>query len=192
MTSERRRFFRIDSEIAVNVEPLTSDESPTLESLEKQRPRAFGLLADIHDIAREAEVALRQIQARDSAVADFCRSIDKRLELLTRFVAVNALSDPVPQRVVSLSGNGMRFFSEQSLQPGQAVRIEMLLPDLGAAILCYGEVVDCKTVDGGFQIALTFTVIREADRDAIVRHVLAKESERLRLLRHQNKQGESV
>ncbi|RMH45402.1 MAG: PilZ domain-containing protein [Gammaproteobacteria bacterium] len=187
MQQERRQYFRIASQVAVHVEPVEGNKHVSLEMLEQERPKAFALVNDVNQIAMEAERLVRQLDRTDPTVAEFCRNIDKRIQLLTRFIALQALSDPVEQKLVSISGNGLRFTTDKAFEKGQVVRVELMLPDSGSTILCFGEVVDTRKVDDGFEIAVTFTVISEADRDAIIRHVLTREAE---LLRNKKESGE--
>lgn len=188
MQQERRQYFRIASQVAVHVEPVEGNKHVSLEMLEQERPKAFALVNDVNQIAMEAERLVRQLDRTDPTVAEFCRNIDKRIQLLTRFIALQALSDPVEQKLVSISGNGLRFTTDKAFETGQVVRVELMLPDSGSTILCFGEVVDTRKVDDGFEIAVTFTVISEADRDAIIRHVLTREAE---LLRNKKESGET-
>lgn len=188
MQQERRQYFRIASQVAVHVEPVEGNKHVSLEMLEQERPKAFALVNDVNQIAMEAERLVRQLDRTDPTVAEFCRNIDKRIQLLTRFIALQALSDPVEQKLVSISGNGLRFTTDKAFEKGQVVRVELMLPDSGSTILCFGEVVDTRKVDDGFEIAVTFTVISEADRDAIIRHVLTREAE---LLRNKKESGET-
>ncbi len=188
MQQERRQFFRIASQVAVHVEPVEANKHVSLAVLEQERPKAFALVNEVNQIAMDAERLVRQLDRTDPTVAEFCRNIDRRIQLLTRFIALQALSDPVEQKLVSISGNGLRFTTDKAFEEGQVVRVELMLPDSGSTILCFGEVVDTRKVDDGFEIAVTFTVISEADRDAIIRHVLTREAE---LLRNKKESGET-
>ncbi|TSA46850.1 MAG: PilZ domain-containing protein [Deltaproteobacteria bacterium] len=87
----------------------------------------------------------------------------------------------LPFKFVSLSGNGMRFSSQQCYSLGDILECKMILTlQKSAAIYTYGEVVRVGNQSNGYFINVSFTAIDHTIRDKIVRFVFETEREMIR------------
>ena len=84
---------------------------------------------------------------------------------------------------VELSGGGLRFAAKLSEeQEGEDALVELMLPGTPPRLVrAIGRVVSRSSEDGVDEVAVSFRVIDERDREAIVK--FAHEVERMQLLR---------
>ena len=80
------------------------------------------------------------------------------------------------QRVVNLSGSGIKFTGQMEHFKGDLLRIYLSIPERSHAIVTEAKVIRVDTefgVSGGSNasIACTFTTISESDRESLIRHV---------------------
>ncbi len=178
---DRRQFYRIEDKVPLHLTLMANMKvAPSLSKLEEEIPSSFQLVNQLQEIEFEASVTLSSLQLTEPAVAEYLRTLNKRLDLIGGYIAEQKFTELQNYETVSLSGNGFRLNAERKFDQNSIVLIEMLLPNSRTGIHCYGEVVECQKIDDSFSIAVTFETIRESDREAIIRHVIRQESKLIR------------
>ena len=181
--AERREYFRIKNWIIINFEPIDSiQDAPDLDgSGAKSSPR-ISLLQELSRLENENQAYLGSLTDKQSQLGNYLINMNKKMELLTRFVIESLSGDQNELREVDISGGGIRFKSLTPQPIDQLLTLEIVLVPECVGILAYGRVVDCKKLEDTphHEIALVFVKLREADRDAIVKHVFKIQSEQLR------------
>jgi PilZ domain len=93
----------------------------------------------------------------------------------------------VTQQQVNLSGNGLRFTIENPLYVGQAIGLELHLPESDGEMLVMGvgRVVRVSQTERHEQeAALELTELQESEEDKIIRFCLAEQRKQLRMKVH--------
>lgn len=184
---DRRQFYRIQDKVPLHITAINGQTTaPTIDQLEQEIPSSFQLINQLQEIETEASLNLSSLQSSEPAIAEYLRSLNKRLELIGGYIAEQKFSELKNSESVSLSGNGIRINSDENIQMDSVVLIEMLLPNTKTGIHCYGKVVESIKKDQHYSIAITFETIRENDREAIIRHVIRQESKLIRAAREDN------
>jgi len=112
------------------------------------------------------------------------------------FIIDQLCSTSVPQhtygnKVIEISGSGLRFLSQESFPVGALIRVELILPDsLQFRIEFIGEVMrierreekDIFEDDGGV-VAARYAQIDEESRDAIIKTVFKRQRQLIRMER---------
>ena len=85
-------------------------------------------------------------------------------------------SQDLSQRVVNLSGSGIKFTGQMEHFKGDLLRIYLSIPERTQPIVTEAKVIRVDTEFGGSggsnsSIACTFTTISESDRESLIRHV---------------------
>ena len=148
----------------------------------------FTVMSSLAAISAQMAVSMRRIEQRDPDVAQYLNALDRKIEVLGRaFLAdENELlaQDAIP---VNLSAGGMGMDVREQYAPGDFLEIKMLLFPSFTGVLTYGEVVDCEPVaedcvsDGyRFHLRVSFSHMREQDRDILIRHIIRRQSNELR------------
>ncbi len=196
---ERRRFFRIDDSVHMTLKPVPGDEvEQRLQSLGQSANGSFNLMTGLGAIGQRAAASLRRIELKDPDVADYLKAIDRKLELIARaMLAEDVDIAHQPARAVNLSGGGMAVHSREAMEEGAVLEIKMMLLPSFTGIITYGTLVDCQAlphdeVEDGFAylLRIDFSFMRDADRDALIRHILLKQAQWLRVRREERESQE--
>lgn len=187
--SERRAYFRVDDAIRLGLRPVPPEELGRLdERLEHDLANSFTVMSSLAAISGEMVVNMRRIENSDPDVAAYLKALDRKIEVLGRALTAgdNDLVEQ-PAHPVNLSAGGMGVLVDERYEPGQVLEIRMLLFPSFTGILMFGDVIDCEPVtepdrDSGYsyRMRISFTHMREQDRDLLIRHVLRCQSNELR------------
>jgi hypothetical protein len=108
--------------------------------------------------------------------------LNKKLDMIIKAIGLQCEGfHSLPFRFVSLSGNGMKFSSQQRHSIGDILECKMILTlQQSAAIYTYGKVVRVGSQNNGYFINVRFTAIDTKIRDKIIRFVFETEREMIR------------
>lgn len=186
--SDRRKFFRINDTVFIEISSLDEDEAERLgnvirsplhndENQEKQQlnalQTAFNHLAD-------------QINQTDRDVARALRMLDEKINLISQTVRreqnTSNNSKPVD---VNLSGGGIAFLAAEKFSSKNAFEISIELRPSGDIIHAVAHVVACDKIldapkETPYHLRLVFTHMSECDRNFLVKHTLSRQAEALR------------
>lgn len=154
---ERRSYFRVRTRIAVRHRPVSEEEAQAFLSELASRREGPSLPID-------PVLALRLDRLE--------QKLDLVLATLRRDVEPPLGSEN--QQTVTLSGNGLEIVSDDDIEPGSEVLVELRIPAspprivraLARAVTGVGVAGESKG-----RLALAFEAIDENDREAIIRHV---------------------
>ncbi|TQV84431.1 PilZ domain-containing protein [Aliikangiella coralliicola] len=187
--NERREYFRIKNWIIINFEKIDEDQdNQDLDDFGFKSSPRISLLQELSRLETENQNYLGSLTDKQSQLGNYLINMNKKMELLTRFVIESLSGNKDELREVDISGGGIRFKSVDPHPIDQLLKLEIVLVPECVGLLAHGRVVDCKPIEGTphHEIALVFIKLREADRDAIVRHVFKIQSEQLRSQRPDN------
>ncbi len=132
------------------------------------------------------EVILAQFNAKPPSghhpQSECLRLLDKKLDaviemLVEQYKGFNYL----PFKYVTISGNGMRFSSNQLFKPGAILEFKMLLSlAQTSALIVYGKVRSVEKQTTGYYITVSFLKMNETIQDMIIRFVFEVERELIR------------
>ncbi len=82
---------------------------------------------------------------------------------------------------------GLKVTLPYELAIGQSVRLKLFLSEMACAVYCYAEViaVDSNSSQPDFITQLVYTMLREDDREILVKAALHEQSKQLRKLAEQ-------
>lgn len=174
---EQREYFRIDDEVGLDWRVLEVHAHAAL---------AAGLLEEtdlslrLQALSHQAAPFLAALRKRDADLAHYLHLLERQIELIARAVAGTA-PDTVPRQPVTLGGGGVDFPSATAVAPGSLLEVRLVLFPSHVSIHALAEVIHCQAAaPAGYRIGSRFTHISETARDALVRHTLELQSERLR------------
>ena len=185
-TDERREFFRIDDSIQVSLRVIQPSDVPL--DIDDQRLQAdrFTVMTRLQAISQRLSTVFHRIEQRDPDVADYLKALDEKVDLLGRsFLAAENELLGQPTRSVNLSAGGLALDTADLLAVGNLVEIKLLLLPSHTGVLAFGEVVGVEDAPDGdaaypHHVRINFTLIRSADQDALIRHIMRRQGEMLR------------
>lgn len=184
--SERRRYFRIDDDIIMNIRRL--DQKSVDSELDRfdQNRESFCFM-NTAELEKEQHLpALREIQENYPQIASYIGYLESRIDMLTKVFSNQHVEEDNTPSKVNISAQGIRFHSELIYDTDDFLEFRItLLPDhkrlliIGAVIWC---IEDTKvTTKDKHVTAVDFTYIHEADREVLVKHIHNKQLSKLRL-----------
>ncbi len=187
MSDERREYFRIDDEIALDYRLTDEDEIDALsERIHARFPDRFTVASSFSATSRQMAQALHKVQSQSPELVRCLQSIDQKLNMLAQlFVSEEMHLDQQPTREVNLSAGGLAFRSQHEIRTGSLLEMRMVLFPSLVGILTLSRVIHCARINDGnvqfpWQVAVNFEQLRESDRELLVRHVMAKQTRQLR------------
>jgi hypothetical protein len=189
MSDERRRYFRIEDQIILSWQPITSEEKTKgIERFargEIQYPDLagmyLGLEADLCD-------TIQAVSAKDPHIAEALELINRKVNLFIKKIPLDqttqTLLDEIPQ-FVNISASGLSFETPSFKNQGQDLKLEIVLLPEKIYILCYAKVVDCTQIENSsnYRMNVDFVAMRDEDTERLVQHIMRKEVEFLRARR---------
>jgi hypothetical protein len=188
MTTERRKYFRIQDTALVKYRVIQNDmlaherRGVYLNQIKAENARAalFGLETHLQEI-------FENIRRSDPPLVEAMELINRKINLLERVVSLE--QSPLDgddylehePKEINLSGGGMAIMAECPLAAGADLAIDLvLLPDHDPMRI-FGKVVDSRKIEGDqYNISISFEEIRQEDQDRLIQHVLRRQSEELR------------
>lgn len=193
MSDERREYFRIADEIALDYRPISEDEADQL--LERMRSRLvdrFTAASSFAATTRQMAHVIHKVQTDSPELARCLQAIDHKLNMIAQlFVSEEMGLNEQPTREVNLSAGGVAFRAQHEIRVGSMLELRMVLFPSLVGILTISRVIHCVRENNGnsqfpWQVAVEYEHLREADRELLVRHIMSKETEQLRALRSEN------
>jgi len=182
-SDERRQYFRIKNSLFMSYEPVVdgdSDSSP--KEISAKSLRSMHLLKELNSILEDNETFVKGLTYDDNKSKIYLDSLSKKVSDITRYLVKTLGVEYSELLEVDLSGGGIRFETNKNIDKHQSLKFDLVLVPEYYNLTTLGTVVDCQPLgsSGLFEVAISFTDIQEADRDAIVRHVFQRQSQQLR------------
>jgi hypothetical protein len=169
---DRRRYFRIEDRMGLLIVPVdAAEEARLIENLETPSSRA-GLLNDLHAIRERHLPERRALEYKFPTVAAYINVIESQIETLAQAIGDGEGFPSSADTEASISAQGLALDWMDALPLDSRVELRLTLFPDRVHIRALARVVRCDAADaGGYQIAVDFVHLREADREAIIRHV---------------------
>ena len=176
-SDERRNDFRADVPVCLSVDVPVGLSYESVNTAEAQLAQwQWDELAVTPDLVR-AMVDEKDLTIRDPLMLQVLTRIDWLLTSVLKTLGRDKeLKRAIPDFLtVNLSGSGIRFRSDQDLSVGSFLILRIILRPF-IPIQAVGKILRVRSIrdeeEDRFEIAAEFTEIAEADREAIIRHIL--------------------
>ena len=109
---EARQFFRIDDQIRLTFRLVDNNEltAPNYAfDVAAMDPKHHRLLTALHELNKGTEENLHKIADHNPLVANYLRSLEKKIQLLSRAIIYKSDPAAIPLRQVNISESGIAF-----------------------------------------------------------------------------------
>ncbi|MBT8433847.1 MAG: PilZ domain-containing protein [Gammaproteobacteria bacterium] len=183
MTDERRRYFRIEDEALVALEPI--DKATIDDRLEDfwTNEHAFSLRNN-YNFQIEQHIADRnKIDSRMPELGRYLRVLEQQVDLLTDKLLGDENDKAMTEKSVNLSAQGIAYYDDQAPEQDELVELKLKLLPSGFRLVIIARVVlvekDRCQDQGKHRISLDFENLHEADREILIKHMHNKQMESL-------------
>ena len=187
---DRRQFYRINDKISLNYRIIEFDHehqdgSKTEEEFNEfadMRNTLFCIDARLEDISTE----LTNVHP---LISEMLTLLNKKITLHEHLSGINTETTQLnTAREVNLSANGVAFETDEAIENGTNLRIEMIMFPENHYVPVYARVVSCRKLKGessAYSIAVEYVTISDKDEERIIHHILKKQAEELKLKREE-------
>jgi len=193
MSEERREYFRIDDEVALDYRLISPGEAELLrEKIKSRVVDRFTVASSFSATSRQMTHVIHKVQNQSPELARCLQAIDRKLNMLAQlFVSEEMDLHEQSTREVNLSAGGISFRSQQKIRIDSLLELRMVLFPSLVGILTVSRAVQCERVNDAnlkfpWQISVVYEHLRESDRELLVRHIMSKETQQLRSRRSEN------
>ena len=187
MSEERREYFRIDDEVALDYRPISEAEAERVrEKIQSRLVDRFTAASSFTATSRQMTHVIHKVQNQSPELARCLQMIDQKLNMIAKlFVSEEINLHEQPTREVNLSAGGIAFRVQHEIKIDKLLELRMVLFPSLVGVLTVSRVIQCERVDDGnlkfhWQISVVYEHLRETDRELLVRHIMSKETQQLR------------
>ncbi len=187
MNDERREYFRIADEIALDYRLISDDEADRLvEKIQSRQVDRFTAASSFAATTRQMTHVMHKVQSESAELARCLQAIDQKLNMVAQlFVTEEMELNEQPTREVNLSAGGVAFRAQHEIGMDSLLELRMVLFPSLVGILTVSRVIHCERINDDnrqfpWQIAVVYEHLRESDREHLVRHIMARETQQLR------------
>lgn len=187
MSEERREYFRIDDEIALDYRLIDEGEADILrERIRSRVVDRFTAASSFNTTSRQMSHVIHRVQTQSPELARCLQAIDQKLNMVAQlFVSEEMSLSTQVAREVNLSAGGVAFRAPERMEVGSLLELRMVIFPSMVGILTVSRVIQCEPVQDGnthlpWQVGVAYEDLRETDRELLVRHIMSKETEQLR------------
>ena len=193
MSEERREYFRIDDEVALDYRLISPGEAELLrEKIKSRVVDRFTVASSFTATSRQMTHVIYKVQNQSPELARCLQAIDQKLNMIAQlFVSEEMDLHEQSTREVNLSAGGISFRSQQEIRIDSLLELRMVLFPSLVGILTVSRAVQCERVNDAnlkfpWQISVVYEHLRESDRELLVRHIMSKETQQPRSRRSEN------
>lgn len=188
--SNRRRYFRIDDYLLLDVKRVES--SKRVELLEKFRridPRD-NYHRVFHDVAGEVDGLIAALGQQQPEVARVLRLLNRKIDLMESSIQERIPGDTLQSmQQVNLSASGMRFGCNEEFRVGDLLQIQMVFnPDyITLNLLADVVLVETPQVGADYQqrVRVDFDFPRQHDQEQLIHYIMKRQGEAMMREREQ-------
>lgn len=184
--AERRRFFRIDDRVAINVRILDKDKLSEAVAKSKGDRYRQGLLSQLEHESEKQLPQLRVVEKRYPEVARYLKFLEKKIDhLATSLVDPQPDVPNTPKNKVNISAQGIRFEYDRLIANGSYVELAMRLFPSRKCLVLFGRVIWCRENEEHengkpWTLAVDYIHIDEADKELLIKHIHGRQLDYLR------------
>jgi len=174
----RRKFYRGKITVPARWQPLTEEDSRLVfDGKGSELFKQADLLNPLDEILERAEPGTSEKQ-----ILRCLQLLNNKLDFIIEQIFLKERETPSSRGdVIEISGSGLKFTSEELIQKGTLLMMNLILPGTFEFQLeLISEVLRSEDVGGGFVIAAKILEIREETRDEIIKVVLQKQRKEIR------------
>ncbi|MCW8955996.1 MAG: PilZ domain-containing protein [Gammaproteobacteria bacterium] len=182
---ERRRFFRIEDEICLEVSEVTEQEYQNApDELVKVQQSAFALSATFATMNHNHIPMMNSIRTSFPEIAQYLDLMNRKIDSLSQHLLNEELLCSDKNKLkVNISASGIAFDSNQTYPLNQPLMLRLVLLPEKIGIEVFGRVVNIQSSADSSDIthiSVDFEHIRDTDQELLIKHNLNKQMQELR------------
>lgn len=182
-------FFTIEYEFSVNVSLLEKDKTYDYQSFLNQMPTPFKMASDMATLDQAALRPLQALSGVAGQLVDYLNHQAQKIDLLMGYILSQQVEEAHQYQGLTFGGGGITFSSDTKFDLEDYLELKIFIQDDNCAVYCFGEIIDIEQIDNTSVYKVIFHLIRDEDREILVRASLHKQSEQLKALAKKRQQS---
>ena len=187
-------FFSIEHPFSVNISLIDSNKIPDNKTFIQQIPLPFKIASDIVTLDQTALKPLQNIGNSANQLVEYLHHQTKKIDLLVGYIISQQDNEQQRFQGIKFGGGGIIFKTTQHFNLGDILELKIFLQNNTYAVYCIGEIIEYLDAEEKEekttklypkQYKVVFHLIREEDREALVRNSLHEQSKQLQALTKQ-------
>ena len=194
MSTERRRFFRIEDIVGLKTQVIEKQEVEKRLDKFWNDQHQFSIRNEFNYKLDQHQADLQAIKKKMPEMGRYLELLQEQLDLLTDKIISDKDRFITSETAVNISAQGISFISDEQVREDEIVELNLLLLPSKQKIVIFAKVINCNHIEGNpnqFNISLDFEHIHEADRELLVKHVHGKQLRSLGAARFEEKDQDS-
>lgn len=145
-------------------------------------------LIKLREISLQSSHILASIRKKNPDVGHYLALLDKKVDLLSQLVGdIKLGGELAPTHEVALGAEDIRFVTPDKLLPNEHLHLKVVLFPSHLCLQLRARVAQSEIKADGNHVKLEFEQIGETEHEALIRHLLEKQSAMLREQREHDK-----
>lgn len=180
---ERRRFFRIDDEVALSAVPIEDADSDARINDFWDNEHAFSIRNNFNYQIERHISDRNKIAMKMPELARYLGVLEAQIDRLTERLAGDDGEPDLASKSVNLSAQGIAYHDDSAPAPGSMVELTLKLVPSGLMLVVIARVIKLneglKDSEGSNRISLDFEQIHDADREILIKYIHSKQMKSL-------------
>jgi len=172
--NERREYFRVKDTVLLRYRPI--DQTNALANIVPAQFNSklnHSLVKELQNIESENGKYLRLIGEENRDLEAYLKGLNKKIDLIAgKLMDGEALLPDQEKQIVILSEGGLSFHCDNEIALDSYLALELILLPTHQSLILFGQVINSSPCDQGYDIAVNFVNLKEADRQHIAKHVM--------------------
>lgn len=185
-SEERRRFFRIDDDIALYYKIIDANALKAGSHVSQNALEGCSMATAWHILTQEAKIIQPRIESKDLEYAEYFKILNAKMDLIaSAFIMQDVDKEEQKTRNVNLSASGLAFDNKEALPLGVFLEVKLVLGSVVASIALQAKVVYCRknTDDPSkppYLVGLDYENIHEQDRELLIQYIMQRQKQQIR------------
>lgn len=176
MTTERRRFFRINDEAEISFKVITDEEFQAWEEDQTNEDDE-----KLNSIETELSRAMNALKTSHPQLVEVFDLLNQKIDLvMCPHSKTQGFIESGEVQPINLSACGISFHSDQPIPRDQNILLQLKLKPSNAAIITTGKVVSTDTAHGKNIIRVDFQDMSGSNQDLLMQHLFQVQGRELK------------
>ncbi len=180
--AQYNEFFSIKHDFSINITLLEQNIPENFDQFLSSMPIPFKIASDLASIDPSALRSLQGLSSVANQLVDFLNQQSQKIDLLINYILSQQDEEEHRFRGIHFGGGGVSVSTTQPFALAQLLEMKVFLLQNNCAVFCIGEVIEIKQIKQQFHHKIIFHLIRDEDREILVRASLNEQSKHLQQL----------
>lgn len=173
---ERRRFYRVDDRVALRFMRLRDNNAVSAEIAQ------LSLDTRIEDVDAALVQAISALAVQSPEGGRVAELLNSKLALVLESQTSSSgnREATLVTRDINLSAGGLAFSTEQAVEVGDSLLLDLLFYPESRTIRALAKVVAAELQNDGYRLRLDFERLTDNDREVLTGHIMRLQSRQLR------------